>query len=62
MPENSSPETSATADPAQSVKQSIVYLTADSEEELTELRPNETYIIGGIVDRNRYKVIYRDFS
>ncbi|KAK0190604.1 guanine-1-methyltransferase-domain-containing protein, partial [Armillaria mellea] len=55
VPGNSSPETSATADPAQSVKQSIVYLTADSEEELTELRPNETYIIGGIVDRNRYK-------
>ncbi|KAK0444443.1 guanine-1-methyltransferase-domain-containing protein, partial [Armillaria borealis] len=55
VPGNSYPETSATADPAQSVKQSIVYLTADSEEELTELRPNETYIIGGIVDRNRYK-------
>lgn len=55
VPGNSYPETSATTDPAQSVKQSIVYLTADSEEELTELRPNETYIIGGIVDRNRYK-------
>jgi tRNA (guanine9-N1)-methyltransferase len=35
---------------------SIVYLTADSPDELTELRPDETYIIGGIVDRNRYKV------
>ncbi|KAK0230427.1 guanine-1-methyltransferase-domain-containing protein [Armillaria fumosa] len=55
VPGNRCPETSATADPAQSVRQSIVYLTADSEEELTELRPNETYIIGGIVDRNRYK-------
>lgn len=36
--------------------QKIVYLTADSEEELTELLADETYIIGGIVDHNRYKV------
>ncbi|KAK7062168.1 guanine-N(1)--methyltransferase [Favolaschia claudopus] len=40
-------------DPA--VKQSIVYLTADSDEELTELKPDETYVIGGICDHNRYK-------
>ncbi|PPR02646.1 hypothetical protein CVT24_002129 [Panaeolus cyanescens] len=33
----------------------IVYLTADTEEELTELLPDEVYIIGGIVDHNRYK-------
>ncbi|KAF9478402.1 hypothetical protein BDN70DRAFT_880005 [Pholiota conissans] len=33
----------------------IVYLTADTEDELTELRPDETYIIGGICDHNRYK-------
>lgn len=38
------------------VQQKIIYLTADSEEELTELRPDETYIIGGICDHNRYKV------
>jgi tRNA (guanine9-N1)-methyltransferase len=38
------------------VKKSIVYLTADSTEELEELLPDETYIIGAIVDRNRYKV------
>lgn len=38
------------------VQQKIIYLTADSEEELTELSPDETYIIGGICDHNRYKV------
>jgi tRNA (guanine9-N1)-methyltransferase len=35
---------------------SVVYLTADTEDELTELKPGETYIIGGICDHNRYKV------
>lgn len=43
------------ADPT--VKQSLVYLTADSDEELTELKPDETYVIGGICDHNRLKVI-----
>lgn len=42
--------------PTGPIRQKIVYLTADSEDELTELRPDETYIIGGIVDHNRYKV------
>ncbi|CAA7258585.1 unnamed protein product [Cyclocybe aegerita] len=36
-------------------KSSFVYLTADTEDELLELKPDETYIIGGIVDHNRYK-------
>lgn len=36
--------------------QELVYLSADSEEELTELDPNHVYIIGGLVDRNRHKV------
>ncbi|KIK67622.1 hypothetical protein GYMLUDRAFT_154603 [Collybiopsis luxurians FD-317 M1] len=36
-------------------KQNIVYLTADSEEEIEELRPDEIYIIGALVDHNRYK-------
>jgi len=36
-------------------KSTVVYLTADSEDELSELRPDETYIIGGICDHNRYK-------
>ncbi|KAH0558873.1 hypothetical protein GP486_004498 [Trichoglossum hirsutum] len=33
----------------------IVYLTSDSEHTLTHLTPYSTYIIGGIVDRNRHK-------
>jgi tRNA (guanine9-N1)-methyltransferase len=39
-------------------KSTVVYLTADSEDELSELRPDETYIIGGICDHNRYKVTF----
>jgi tRNA (guanine9-N1)-methyltransferase len=35
---------------------SVVYLTADALEELSELKEGETYIIGGICDHNRYKV------
>ena len=35
----------------------IVYLTSDSPNTLTELRPYSTYVIGGLVDRNRHKGI-----
>lgn len=41
---------------SQTARENVVYLTADTTEELTELLPTETYIIGGIVDHNRYKV------
>ncbi|KAH8151739.1 uncharacterized protein LAJ45_04361 [Morchella importuna] len=33
----------------------LVYLTADSEDTVEDLVPGTSYIIGGIVDRNRYK-------
>ena len=33
----------------------VVYLTSDSPDTLTEVRPYSTYIIGGLVDRNRHK-------
>ncbi len=34
-----------------------IYLTSDSPDTLTELSPYSTYIIGGLVDRNRHKGI-----
>ncbi|KAI4105562.1 MAG: hypothetical protein LQ339_003405 [Xanthoria mediterranea] len=42
---------------AKSISGETVYLTSDSPETLTELRPYSTYIIGGIVDKNRHKGI-----
>ncbi|KAG2060221.1 hypothetical protein BDR06DRAFT_948306 [Suillus hirtellus] len=39
---------------------SVVYLTADSEEELVELKEGEVYVIGGICDHNRYKNLCLD--
>ena len=35
----------------------VVYLTSDSPSTLTALKPYSTYIIGGLVDRNRHKGI-----
>lgn len=48
--------TSGNVKSQENIRQNIIYLTADSEEELNELKPEETYIIGGICDHNRYKV------
>ncbi|CAA2987955.1 Hypothetical predicted protein [Olea europaea subsp. europaea] len=41
----------------QDQKEKLVYLTADSENVLNELDPKALYIIGGLVDRNRWKGI-----
>ncbi|CAN0890857.1 tRNA methyltransferase 10 homolog A [Linum grandiflorum] len=38
-------------------KEKLVYLTADSETVLDELDVSKTYIVGGLVDRNRFKGI-----
>ncbi|KAI0686488.1 guanine-1-methyltransferase-domain-containing protein [Cytidiella melzeri] len=43
-------------------KETVVYLTADSNDELSELKEGETYIIGGICDHNRYRNLCLDKS
>jgi tRNA (guanine9-N1)-methyltransferase len=35
----------------------IIYLSSESDNVLTHLKPNSTYIIGGLVDKNRHKGI-----
>lgn len=52
------PVTHASKPRTSTEKEKVVYLTADSDVELLELNPEETYIIGGIVDKNRYKVSF----
>ncbi|KAL9586129.1 MAG: hypothetical protein Q9212_001110 [Teloschistes hypoglaucus] len=37
--------------------QEVVYLTSDSPDVLTEPKPYTTYVIGGLVDKNRHKGI-----
>lgn len=41
-------------------KERLVYLTADSPNEITTLDSTKVYIVGGIVDRNRYKNLTLD--
>ena len=41
--------------PKDDIKKNIFYLTADSENNIENIDSNATYIIGGIVDRNKYK-------
>ena len=41
-------------------KKDLVYLTADSENELEDFKEEDIYVIGGIVDRNRYKNLTLD--
>ncbi|CAO1629948.1 unnamed protein product [Jaminaea pallidilutea] len=36
-------------------KEDVVYLTADSNETIDRLEEGKTYVIGAVVDRNRYK-------
>jgi len=55
----------ATSAPASTSKQNcdkgkVVYLTADAEDELSELKDDEVYIVGGICDHNRYKNLCQD--
>ncbi|GAB2269853.1 hypothetical protein Dimus_004772 [Dionaea muscipula] len=41
----------------QSQEENLVYLTADAEKVLDDLDPKKFYVIGGLVDRNRWKGI-----
>jgi tRNA (guanine9-N1)-methyltransferase len=46
---------STTTEPPPPSEPSLVYLTSDSPHTLDRLSPNTSYIIGGIVDKNRHK-------
>ena len=52
---NQSDNPTSTAGAPEFPKSSFVYLTADTEDELQEIKTDEIYIIGGICDHNRYK-------
>lgn len=48
-------DTSATSNLEPCAKEDVIYLTADTDDTIECLEPGKTYVIGGIVDRNRYK-------
>lgn len=52
----SNPSTSSSSEPICSLDK-VVYLTADTETTLDTIKEGEVYVIGGLVDRNRYKNI-----
>ncbi|KAM0326939.1 hypothetical protein ACHAQA_006059 [Verticillium albo-atrum] len=51
---DATPQAEAEPEPAEDLK-SIVYLSAESPNTLDRLEPNTSYVIGGLVDRNREK-------
>ncbi|KOS13006.1 hypothetical protein Malapachy_1429 [Malassezia pachydermatis] len=49
--------TEAQPTPMCASKDDVIYLTADTDDTIDALEPGKTYVIGGIVDRNRYKYL-----
>ena len=61
LPEDEGPDSRPTTPPSSSTPPiplpEIIYLTSDSPHTLASLSPYSTYIIGGLVDKNRHKRI-----
>ncbi|KIW75133.1 hypothetical protein Z517_11905 [Fonsecaea pedrosoi CBS 271.37] len=51
------PLSSPRTDPSAPPPGEVIYLTSDSPDTLTTLSPYSTYIVGGLVDKNRHKGI-----